>query len=140
MWFRSYNGYFNHKIKVHKMTHPNLKKCLKCGEQFVYNNQLFDHCRIEHGASNLICNLCGSTFKYQSSFLRHKLTCENSANIWKKIACTTCNKRFATKKYLLDHIKGQRSPPSYCCDLCTSQFRYRSSLAYHKKRKHKKTD
>ena len=59
----------------------------------------------------------------------------NADNKWE---CKVCNRCFARKDHLKQHIETHLEGLSFDCPMCESTFRSRSLLAKHKHRFHRK--
>ena len=68
------------------------------------------------------CNICGKLVN-RKNILRHL-----DSHGPKKFRCDICDKRFATKDYLLQHERTHQKPQDIQCHLCSSEFTEKSSL------------
>ena len=48
------------------------------------------------------------------------------------LKCTTCEKSFARRRYLIDHNRIHTGEKPYKCDFCDQYFRLRSTLRQHR--------
>ena len=130
--YKSYNGYRYHLVKSHNLLSKHV--CTTCNKPFATKDDLMNHERSLHNASKLSCARCKSTFTFKNNLIRHQKKCRGISN--KKLNCFACGKAFKKTKYLIEHIKGQHTPPRYQCDICKLKFSYRSLLKSHVKKKH----
>lgn len=98
----------NIELQYHLNVHNDHKpyKCSDCPESFHNSHDLYKHKRVTH-YPRLVCNQCGKSFIYSSSFKEHM---RSHLGI-KNLECNVCHrkflKRYTLKSHLLTHIKDQ---------------------------------
>ena len=110
--------------------------CSRCDQGFMQLWAYRGHLAKHHKALKSKCDSCGKTFTYKINMLTHQKRCKFSASeppTPDQHICSVCRASFMTVKNLRDHQKGQHEDRRFKCDGCGRTFKWRSSLAYHKK-------
>lgn len=103
----------------------------------VFQNMLRSKTNKQLKGKAFICtiNNCGNKFSNQYTLKRHFVTIHCGV---KKFMCNYCNRKFAQKQNLDEHIFTHTANQPYMCDVkdCGVKFRFRSSLCHHRKNIH----
>ena len=128
------------------MVHRRLKniKCDICGECFNTKIEIGQHINHKHENKKpkIKCNLCekwlrGFSENLKKHILRkHKNTTTDTR---KDFECNLCNKKFAEKGYLINHIRETHENEHNYCELCSKSFATPSNLKHHMKSLHQKS-
>ena len=110
--------------------------CDCCGSRFGFKNGLKRHMMI-HLPPSFSCSVCDKKFVYASNLNIHKKLHEG---ILKEI-CRLCNKKYASKQTLSNHITLNHFPEFHCeVAGCLSVIGCKSKYNKHLKTVHKKED
>lgn len=89
-----------------------------------------------HGLRPHACVKCNARYAYKSSLLRHTMRCgqKQAREPDPVFKCDICQRRFARKDGLQDHINGKhKGIARYTCPHCKTCFQWRSSCNRHLK-------
>ncbi|KAG5455015.1 Myc-associated zinc finger protein [Clonorchis sinensis] len=118
-----------------------LNQCSECGK-ICASKAIFKRHSLAHSNANPHqCVSCGRTYKYRRNLKQHeKLTHSDctSRNTVLKYACQLCDKRFARKPVLDDHMEthlGRKHRP-FLCSSCGRKFTRSSTMFYHQRQFH----
>ena len=119
---------FNRHVQSHSMGDPKIK-CEHCSKCFFFEIDLRRHMNMH---TFVYCDKCEfKTPKHHAqqltSHMRNKHTME------KPFKCTTCDKGFATRKFLSNHIEIHDPVKKYECSVCGKKFRLEKHLWTHSK-------
>ena len=121
-------------MKLHRNTHMNnyKYKCPLCSKGFHHSWHYQGHINRHHGTKPYKCQLCNASFSYQKDLRRHKDTCKMDPSP-QTHTCRKCSHKTTSKAALLQHARAEHGGQVYICPVCSKAFKWRSSLAYHKK-------
>ncbi|KAH8418985.1 hypothetical protein KR222_011382 [Zaprionus bogoriensis] len=111
--------------------------CSVCGQQLRNQRALNNHLHNKHNvavtamssptlATVSICSSCG-----ELAASNHR--CLSKA----KYTCDVCGKSFKMKRYLEEHFATHTGVKLHTCSFCPTEFRSKSNMYHHTKRKHK---
>lgn len=112
-------------------------ECVMCNKTYAYQ-QWREHMRTVHGNVNLICDLCGKSFKCQKYLHRHRQNTHLDKQQLKevrKFTCIQCPKVFNYGDCLNKHVRnchGQKVR----CQICNSVLKSEVYLSSHMQRVH----
>ncbi|XP_021948342.1 zinc finger and BTB domain-containing protein 47 [Folsomia candida] len=81
-------------------------KCDECGKGFRRKRDMEVHQRLHTGVKELLCSLCGQSFRHEWSFRRHNILL-HGLRPSKKYDCSVCGKSFKIKWHLDQHLKSK---------------------------------
>jgi transcription elongation factor Elf1 len=117
-----------HKRRVHI---TKTFKCLHCGKEFGFGNDLNRHMHTHLKAENC-CDLCGKIYKNVRTLAEHRKTHEDNYTRpeW---ACKFCEKTFSTKYVLAYHIKSEHLglKKTFICPICGKSFSQKVTYLKH---------
>uniref|UniRef100_A0AAR5NX43 Protein krueppel n=2 Tax=Dendroctonus ponderosae TaxID=77166 RepID=A0AAR5NX43_DENPD len=136
---------FQQNLKRHILIHKGIKKfkCEDCGKSFSRAHVLNDHKNIHTGHNPYICDYCGKGFKrYANHFIhvyRHKLlngevNQADEKKLYLQLQCSVCNKIFASRGSLENHLTLHQEEPrekKFLCTDCGKGFASNSQLQCH---------
>ncbi|KAL7013182.1 hypothetical protein ACKWTF_015238 [Chironomus riparius] len=97
--------------------------CTHCPKNFSSKTKLNDHIRNMHTdlseLSLFICDICGKSFKYRPSIVRHVLDHRKEA----KYKCEVCGKKWKSDIALRDHIRMCHAAELITCKICLKQMK-----------------
>jgi KRAB domain-containing zinc finger protein len=97
--------------------------CTHCPKIFSSKTKLNDHIRNIHTDESLlnlfICDICGKSFKYRPSIVRHVLDHREEA----KYKCEVCGKKWKSDIALKDHIRMCHAAELITCKICFKQMK-----------------
>ncbi|XP_012284498.1 zinc finger protein 25-like [Orussus abietinus] len=130
------NFNYKHILKRHMLKHSNSRtaKCTLCPKAFKFQATLKAHMNIHNkrGSSWYSCSNCDFKGRTQTSIKDHY----NRKHIEGfNFSCEQCGKLFKLKRDYSAHVKDHDSGPCVC-DECGKSYPRKSSLYYHKRRKH----
>ena len=130
---KTFHSSFELKKHVSVGHQESLFKCDLCTQKFSKKGNLENHEIIMHKRHSfrLKCLICKSKFKNKFSLERHQeeFTMEGSP----QHSCEVCFATFCTNKQLQAHTTSMHS--SYSCDLCNQNFKNKSILNVHIKKR-----
>ncbi|KXJ09713.1 zinc finger and BTB domain-containing protein 17 [Exaiptasia diaphana] len=126
-------------------------KCDECGNTFGRLSHLRKHVRkvcgnrLNKDRSIAQCRFCEENFPTKSDLRKHVLICEKKeAKVKAKEVtlhvCDQCSKDFASPYNLKRHLLTHTDEKPFQCEVCARQFKEKSSLSKHMKRKHTGVD
>ncbi|XP_063221104.1 uncharacterized protein LOC134530309 isoform X2 [Bacillus rossius redtenbacheri] len=122
-----------HHVRVH--AREKLFECRRCDERFAHPNSLLTHERRAHGDSSreFRCADCDYVTELRTSFVRH---CHSHSPGERVLACHLCDKKFAHKHNLSQHVRlhaGKKvaCPVEGCFYACRCQSELRNHLSLH---------
>ncbi|KAK3100058.1 hypothetical protein FSP39_014031 [Pinctada imbricata] len=134
--FKQKHSYHAHLVTVHKDIPPKdlgvkneVILCQHCGKSFSihqrrkYRNHSFTH------TEPVKCEVCNTSFKNKSSYLRHLSIHQNIQN-----TCKECGKTYENKWNYQQHLRNHRlnaSERKYKCEVCDKTFMYKHHLTNH---------
>ncbi|ALC49060.1 CG12219 [Drosophila busckii] len=114
--------------------------CSICGQQLRNQRALNNHLQNKHNSPSqqatstlteslamTLCNTCGELLGQQ----QHRCLGKT------KYACDICGKSFKMKRYLEEHFATHTGVKLHTCSFCPTEFRSKSNMYHHTKRKHK---
>ncbi|KAK7493835.1 hypothetical protein BaRGS_00014976 [Batillaria attramentaria] len=110
-------------------SHPKLKalQCREC-KKTLENFKAWKAHKEEHRLNrSVICQICGKSFKTQSSLNLHKKLHQE-----KKFQCDVCSKQFTYKCNMERHRETHNEDRPYKCDFCQKTFKTELVLDRHK--------
>jgi len=131
-----------HILIVHKGIKMDQNKqlaCGKCDKLFSSRQSLQKHEKI-HTTSTLderrtiSCPSCTTTFTLKENLRRHIRAVHEGI---KPHSCEVCEKKFASKNEVKEHMTMHTGEKAYKCDECGKCFSQMSSLCGHKKKSHR---
>lgn len=106
----------------------NIFKCLTCGKEFSFENQLKYHKKVHAKKEKM-------AWKNWKEVLKEFLVTETD-NIKKKHKCEICEKKFKKLEYATDHIAAHFGTKlTFACSYCGKNFSAKGSKMVHE-RKH----
>lgn len=122
----------------HERTHNEIHKlqCSICQKTFSNRGYYEGHINNHHGLRPHACVKCNARYAYKSSLLRHTMRCgqKQAREPDSVFKCDICQRRFARKDGLKDHINGKhKGIARYTCPHCKTCFQWRSSCNRHLK-------
>ena len=124
------------RLKIHLQTHWEARRrthqCSSCAKTFFTSSDLWSHERI-HSGHKYTCNICGKKLASSGSLHNHK-KCHDEQ---KQFECHVCNKQFALKQKLVNHVmtKHEQQKP-FECHQCGQGFVHKQSYQAHQRRVH----
>ncbi|XP_031567676.1 zinc finger and BTB domain-containing protein 24-like [Actinia tenebrosa] len=126
-------------------------KCDECGNTFGRLSHLRKHVRkvcgnrMNKDRPIAQCRFCEENFPTKGDLRKHVLTCERKeAKVKAKEVtlhvCDQCSKDFASPYNLRRHQLTHTDEKPFQCEVCARQFKEKSSLSKHMKRKHTGVD
>ena len=116
-------------LRKHMYLHnADLLCCIHCGKAFRQMYQLRRHEILHSDVKPFKCPDCEKCFHSARSLKRHSvihLTGE------KQFACSMCNKRYAVKYKLTEHMRNHTVERRHACELCDKKFINASHLRMH---------
>lgn len=82
---------------------------------------------------NFKCETCGATFMAHAEYHQHKTTHGNN-----RFQCSVCNRWFAKKYKLNEHLKTHNGIKAFECSLCQKRYSTQTNLDRHIRVSHKK--
>ena len=116
-------------LKKHILLHegkPHVCPYQACGKSFLTPKQLTDHINVHAGLKPYSCENCEMKFARKQSLSKHKMTCGRG------VECPECQRVFSSASSLQDHKQTEHASMPFICE-CGKQFKWRPSLARHKK-------
>ncbi|XP_048002968.1 zinc finger protein 883-like [Leguminivora glycinivorella] len=133
-------GLMNHRLAVHEL--QNAFPCTVCEKVFRWKASLKRHMEKHHVkdkmASAAYCAACGISFSSVCSYQRHmKNSLKHVTQEQLRFICDHCNKRFADKTKLRDHIEEKHLHRTYQCHICNKPSKNRVGLDQHIRNVHR---
>ncbi|XP_063631178.1 gastrula zinc finger protein XlCGF62.1-like [Cydia splendana] len=130
----------NHRLAVHEL--QNAFPCTVCEKVFRWKASLKRHMEKHHVkdkmASAAYCAACGISFSSVCSYQRHmKNSLKHVTQEQLRFICDHCNKRFADKTKLRDHIEEKHLHRTYQCHICHKPSKNRVGLDQHIRNVHR---
>ena len=98
-----------------------------------------EHDMDEHSFGNLPDNLCEVVIKAEMEDVQDEDAIEDTTAV-NRIDCKICQKLFATKDGLKQHLRFvHKSEKKYCCETCTKKFATSYKLTWHIRDVHEKS-
>ena len=132
------------KLSVHLRTHTKPYQCNQCNESFVEKCNLTAHLRIHSNKNSYRCEHCDKVFawkhqlNYHLTTHRKTLKCSNCRSVFRRYGrflkqlrthtrnspynCALCDKTFADKRLLKQHLRTNNGEKTFQCDQCATQF------------------
>ncbi|XP_035713062.1 gastrula zinc finger protein XlCGF7.1-like [Folsomia candida] len=129
-------------LQFHIATHTKERsyKCETSGRSFTQEGGLNHHqtTHVEKSARQVFqCHLCPSSFTFRANLSTHMKNYHENRKTQNQ--CHICDKRLTTRRQLKTHLDLQHSTmqrPSYSCDICGFETKYRNNFNSHVKRVH----
>ncbi|XP_053622510.1 PR domain zinc finger protein 5-like [Plodia interpunctella] len=135
-------GLLNHRLAVHELR--NSFPCALCDKVFRWRTSLKRHAEKhdahtqERATSSIRCEACKISFASECSYRRHmKNSLKHVSQDQLRYVCDDCNKRFADKTKLRDHIEEKHLHKTYQCHICLKPSKNRVGLDQHIRNVHK---
>lgn len=130
----SHRNYQAHVTRNHPETEPTLEEltCTVCGKVAKTPSALYQHRRNYHSSRIYSCSQCDYTTKVSSSMSIH-FKQKHSGPRPLSFECPVCNKNYALKSTMLDHMATHTGERKYTCEFCGKMFT--ASTNYYKHRK-----
>ncbi|CAH1781011.1 unnamed protein product, partial [Owenia fusiformis] len=120
-------------LREHQVSHKIMMHCAICNKNFTSAAWFRSHRRF-HQVSGYQCQVCRKVFSSNGNLKQHTAAVHTNINSM-PFKCKFCFKRFAVKKYLLNHMgTTHKTKRPYQCDLCPQSFSYPSGLNLHRMR------
>lgn len=74
-----------------------------------------------------LCDLCDTSFSYESSLIRHR----NSVHHKNKYMCKICGKGITRRENFIDHMNVHNNVKPYQCPVCAHRFSNKNKLRHH---------
>ena len=132
--FVTLGGYDKH-MKIH-MEAADDPFCELCNKKFKTRKKLYAHKHYVHSTeASYQCATCGSKFKTRTYLKYHEAF--HLPESERPFPCTQCDKRFALKKQMCDHVASVHSTEmKFQCDKCSFRTKVKDQLKRHITRKH----
>ncbi|XP_052748252.1 zinc finger protein 782-like isoform X1 [Galleria mellonella] len=134
-------GLMNHRLAVHEF--HNAFPCTVCDKVFRWKTSLKRHLE-KHAAEGksttaaAFCSTCGVSFSSVCSYQRHmKNSLKHVSHEQLRFICDHCNRRFADKTKLRDHIEEKHLHKTYQCHICLKPSKNRMGLDQHIRNVHR---
>ncbi|XP_068627133.1 zinc finger protein 37-like [Battus philenor] len=136
-------GLMNHRLAVHEF--HNTFSCTVCDKVFRWRTSLKRHLekhdmktKEASSGEKAFCVTCGIEFSSICSYRRHlRNSLKHVTRDQLKFICDHCNKRFADKTKLRDHIEEKHLHKVYQCHICNKATKNRVGLDQHVRYVHK---
>ncbi|GBP13530.1 Gastrula zinc finger protein XlCGF26.1 [Eumeta japonica] len=134
-------GLMNHRLAVHKLN--NVFPCSACEKVFRWKTSLKKHLEKHDdkgkSADSLpFCTPCGVSFSSVSTYQRHLKNSLKHVTVNElKFICADCNRKFANKTKLRDHIEEKHLHKTYQCYICHKPSKNRVCLDQHIRNVHR---
>ncbi|XP_060808505.1 zinc finger protein 287 isoform X2 [Amyelois transitella] len=136
-------GLMNHRLAVHELN--NKFPCTICDKVFRWKTSLKRHLEkhdtraLDKTASNVArCETCKINFASECSYKRHmKNSLKHVTQDQLRYVCDHCDRRFADKTKLRDHIEEKHLHRTYQCHICLKPSKNRVGLDQHIRNVHK---
>lgn len=126
---KTFGSKFN--LQRHEMVHSDEKQftCSKCKFKCASKDEFQTHLLLQHnGEKPFKSQECGKAYLQKSYLKRH--ACKTPVT---KHQCDICKKEFAKARYLSQHVRKLHKDPSFQCDTCGRQFRWKANMQKHLK-------
>lgn len=122
-------------LRNHKLNHSQEKPfaCTICGHSTTQKSGLKKHMLTHSESKAFVCDLCGDHFRFSSNLQMHK---RRKHTMVKDHVCSHCSKAFVSRDELLNHQMCHTDERPFECELCRKTFNRKSSLQFHRRRKH----
>lgn len=111
--------------------------CCACATKYSTKDKLRYHMSKVHRKANTDeekrCRWCGQSVQGSRSYIAHMRQCEKNENL----VCLICDRKFATKLEVTDHLVTHRNIKEMKCKLCEKHFTSEVSLLVHLRRHNK---
>lgn len=127
-----------HILKHVRMEHLEEKRdtCKQCNKRFVFKSDLKRHIELHHG-EKIRCRLCFKLLSSKHTYVAHMKICHKKdvslSQVFHKLECNLCLKRFTNAKSLLEHKTAKHT-----CEICGIQktrCRSHKHMAHGRKKK-----
>ena len=126
--FISQSGYNHHMKNSHGDT---TYACVECGKEYKTKKTLEFHFKCNHLPKTHICETCGAKFPTETLLGSHRSSHQTDPKDF-EYSCTICQRRFKSKKNLLNHFGTHSDAKPFVCDGCEMAFKSKSALKRHK--------
>ncbi|KAF5282789.1 hypothetical protein FQR65_LT02786 [Abscondita terminalis] len=100
--------------------------CLHCNKEFLNKEEFEAHVNQDITLENLKCQMRNKYFSKPSHLKRHKMQ-----DTVKGYICKLCNKGFARKEQLVNHMNTHSGIKPHVCNICSKGFNQVSNLRDH---------
>ncbi|XP_039762467.1 zinc finger and SCAN domain-containing protein 26-like isoform X18 [Pararge aegeria] len=125
--FKKRDLFKQHYRHVHLKMRPKLIGCYYCKEK-VAAHMRAHHLEVVHGVPAPSCGACGKKFAYPFQVLKHQKTYHMGE---RKYDCNICDKTFASRGNLAQHVIKHSNDRPFRCDLCEETFKWKKHLRRH---------
>lgn len=105
-------------------------KCAICKKGFMEKRTFKGHMAGHIPDLKLKCNHCSKKYQQKKDLQIHIKT--KHTKELHQFACNLCSKTFIQKQFLAQHKKGVHEEKKHNCKFCGREFKWRSSLKYHR--------
>ena len=105
--------------------------CVECGKEYKTKKTLEFHFKCNHLPKTHICETCGAKFPTETLLGSHRSSHQTDPKYF-EYSCTICQRRFKSKKNLLNHLGTHSDAKPFVCDGCEMAFKSKSALKRHK--------
>ncbi|CAL1297370.1 unnamed protein product [Larinioides sclopetarius] len=111
--------------------------CRCCNASYASKYTLNRHMKDHHKLDKYVCDLCSKSYKRKYDLKKHKSKKHKISNdatsnmplVSESLSkCEICNKVFAERQNLIQHLKSHSPNNKFTCDLCDKSYSRRNGL------------